>query len=77
VQSSVRGNLRGRVMSLWGVTNRSGPALGALLLGWMAVHIGFQWPILLAATLTGAVGIYVWSQRRAMQAALEQEHNKS
>ncbi|MAF49079.1 MAG: MFS transporter [Rhodospirillales bacterium] len=76
VQSSVRGSLRGRVMSLWGVTNRSGPALGALLLGWMAVHIGFQWPILLAATLTGAVGIYVWSQRRAMQAAMEEDQAK-
>ena len=55
VQSSVEGHLRGRVMSLWGVTNRSGPALGALLLGWIAVHLGFQIPILLAAALTAPV----------------------
>jgi len=73
VQSSVQGNLRGRVMSLWGVTNRSGPALGALLLGWIAVHLGFQIPILAAAALTAGVGIYVFGQRRAMGSALEEQ----
>ncbi|MFP6735805.1 MAG: MFS transporter [Rhodospirillales bacterium] len=76
VQSSVEGHLRGRVMSLWGVINRSGPALGALLLGWIAVHLGFPIPILLAAALTAGVGITVFAQRRAMRAALEQQSQK-
>jgi len=73
VQSSVQGSLRGRVMGLWGVTNRSGPALGALLLGWIAVHMGFQIPILAAAALTAGVAIYVFAQRRAMGLALEEQ----
>ena len=58
------------------MTNRSGPALGALLLGWIAVHLGFQIPILLAAALTAGVGLYVFAQRRAMRAALEDQAEK-
>ncbi|MEE2761130.1 MAG: MFS transporter [Pseudomonadota bacterium] len=73
VQSTVQGSLRGRVMSLWGVTNRSGPALGAFVLGWIAVHAGFQLPLFLAAALTAGVGTHVWLQRRKMAAALEQQ----
>jgi len=73
VQSTVQGSLRGRVMSLWGVTNRSGPALGAFVLGWIAVHTGFQLPLLLAAALTAGVGTHVWLQRRTMAAALKRQ----
>ena len=51
-------------------------SLGALLLGWIAVHLGFPIPILLAAALTAGVGITVFAQRRAMRAALEQQSQK-
>ncbi|NQV58004.1 MAG: MFS transporter [Rhodospirillales bacterium] len=77
VQSSVKGSLRGRVMSLWGILNRSGPAIGALLLGWMAGYMGFQWPILLATALSGVVGFYVFSRRQIMRAALMEDTDQA
>ena len=70
VQSTVEGELRGRVMSLWGLITRSGPALGALLLGWVSGFMGFQWPILAAAAITGAAVFYVIGKRGTMRAGL-------
>jgi len=66
VQSTVRGELRGRVMSLWGLLNRSGPALGALVLGGVSGWLGFQWPMLAAVGFSGVVAVFVASRWRAI-----------
>ena len=76
VQSSVSGELRGRVMSLWGVISRSGPALGATLLGWLAGFMGFQWPILGAAAVTAVVVVYVLGKRHAIRAVMLDHDDK-
>ncbi len=70
VQSTVRGELRGRVMSLWGLLNRSGPAVGALLLGWISGYAGFQWPMLVGVAITGIVAAFVISRRSTIHQAL-------
>lgn len=71
MQHAVDGGLRGRVMSLYGLIHRGGPALGALAMGAMAELVGIR-----AAVATGGilcVGIWIWMMRRhgATTAALE------
>jgi MFS family permease len=71
VQITVRGEFRGRAMALWGLFSRSGPALGAVLLGWLSGFIGFQWPILAAVAITALVGYAIFARREAIRAGLE------
>lgn len=74
VQGSVRGDLRGRVMSLWGLLNRSGPAVGALLVGGLAEFWGFPLPILVGVAISSVVALFVFARRDAMRlAVIEQE----
>lgn len=66
VQSTVRGELRGRVMSLWGLLNRSGPAVGALMLGSVSGWLGFRWPMLAAVGISSLVALFVASRWRTI-----------
>lgn len=70
VQTTVRGELRGRVMSLWGLLNRSGPALGALLLGGISGYAGFQWPMLAGVAASAVVALFVFTRRRSIRETL-------
>lgn len=70
VQTTVRGELRGRVMSLWGLLNRSGPAVGALMLGGVSGYAGFQWPSLVGIAITAVVAVYVLKRRDAIRRVL-------
>lgn len=70
VQSSVEGAFRGRVMSLWAMTMRGGPAVGALILGSIADLIDdFQLPLVIGATIAGFAAIFVYTRRQEMLAA--------
>ncbi len=51
IQNAVDGAFRGRVMSLYGLTYRAGPSVGALLLGSASTVVGFQWPVILGGLL--------------------------
>ncbi len=74
VQSTIRGDLRGRVMSLWGLLNRSGPALGALLIGALSGLWGFSGPILAGVGVSALVALFVFSRSREIKsAAMEEE----
>ena len=75
VQGSVRGDLRGRVMSLWGLLNRSGPALGALLIGGLSGYWGFTWPMLVGVGISSIVALFVFSRRGAMRLAVIEQEN--
>jgi MFS family permease len=70
VQSTVRGELRGRVMSLWGLLNRSGPAVGALIIGGLSSFAGFQWPTLVVVGISGCVAAFVFTRRDAIRQTL-------
>ena len=44
-----------RLLSLYGLVLRGGPAIGALLVGTTANKIGLEWPLTIATALTGLV----------------------
>jgi MFS family permease len=71
VQLSVPDEMRGRVLSLFGMIFRAGPAAGALLMGWIADATGLSWPVGIGAAL-GLVAFMVANSRRSrLQALLE------
>ena len=73
IQSSVAPAMRGRVMSLYTLIYRGMPALGAVVMGWLAEGLG------LPATLGGGAVLCLiawgWAarRRRAMAVALEEK----
>ena len=73
IQASVAGNMRGRVLSIWGLTFRGGPAIGALIMGWLASFWGFGIPVLLGGAACAAVGIWMYRRHDALSRLLEIE----
>jgi hypothetical protein len=51
----VESQFRGRLLILYGLVLREGPAIGALLVGTTADWSGLEWPLTTAAALTGLV----------------------
>ncbi len=45
VQIAVRGEMRGRVVAIYGIIFRGGPAVGGLAMGWIAEWTGLRWPV--------------------------------
>jgi MFS family permease len=71
LQNSLASDMRGRVMSLYGMVSRGGPAVGALAMGWASDYIGLRWPMFVAALICVGLWLWVLTQRRAMAEALE------
>jgi MFS family permease len=67
IQNSVDGAMRGRVISLFGVVFKAGPAIGALILGVAAEHFGFRWPLIVSALLL--ILAWIWAGRRKTKLA--------
>ncbi len=63
--------LRGRVISIYGVIFRAGPATGALVLGVLSEAFGWHWPLAVSATLCLAAWWWGFGRRSAITAALE------
>lgn len=70
IQLSVEPNVRGRVLSLYGLIYRGGPALGALVAGLVAEHTELTWPIMVGAGVSTACGLWLWRRRRIMVRSL-------
>lgn len=51
IQVAVPGDIRGRVLGIYGATYRAAPAIGAIVLGWLADMAGLRWPIAAGAAL--------------------------
>jgi predicted MFS family arabinose efflux permease len=62
IQISVDSAMRGRVLSLFGLIFRGGPALGALIMGTASDQVGLRLPIFLGATVVLAV--WMWARLR-------------
>ena len=71
VQLAVPDELRGRVMSIFGIIFRTGPGMGALLMGWIADATGLAWPVGIGASLGLVAYIIANTRRERLQAALE------
>lgn len=63
--------MRGRIISLWGLISRGGPALGALALGALGELLGLQWPTMAAVFLCLFVLAWGWRRLAAMERHLE------
>jgi predicted MFS family arabinose efflux permease len=62
LQNTIDGHVRGRVMSLYGMAMRAGPAVGALALGVLSERVGLQWTVLGSAFCCALA--WVWAQAR-------------
>ncbi len=71
MQSATSGHMIGRVLSLWGMIGRAGPALGALLYGALAGPFGLQAPVLAGAFLALLVCLATLRRLPRMARALE------
>lgn len=75
VQNAVDGDFRARVISFSGVIGVSGPALGALIVGWAATQLGFRVPIGISAVI--AFAAFALIVRMILARAPELEASKS
>ena len=71
MQNSVDGAARGRVMSLYGMVHRGGPALGAVIIGGGAEYIGLQAAMIGGGALTVLVFLLMLRRYPIMAPALE------
>ena len=71
VQTTVDSAMRGRVMSLYGMIFRGGPALGVLIMGSLSTQLGLRLPVACGALL--CAGFWLWARlrRERIAAALE------
>jgi predicted MFS family arabinose efflux permease len=67
IQTAVDGAMRGRVMSLYGMIFRGGPALGALVMGTSASQVGLRLPVACGALL--CIGFWLWARLRQQRIA--------
>lgn len=70
VQMAVEPGMRGRVLSLYGIIIRAGPAVGALAIGAASDRFGLRWPTAVAALLTLGFCAWAWARRGRIAAGL-------
>jgi predicted MFS family arabinose efflux permease len=70
VQLASARNMRGRVMGLYGLIFRGGPAIGALAAGIISVRLGLRWPVVIGAMLLVAAWLWTYLIRDRIAAAL-------
>ena len=71
VQNSIDDDMRGRVLSLWVAFTRGAPALGVLVIGWAANHVGLMAPNVVAALLCLLFCLPLLRVRRDMRSYFE------
>ena len=71
LQLGVDGAMRGRVLSLYGIIFRGGPAVGALIMGTVSEATGLRWPLAGGALIAMAVWAWLLRHRRRIAATLE------
>ena len=62
IQRRVQGHMRARIMSLYALSYRAGPAFGALLMGTASTYFGLQLPVIAGAVIF--LGVLMWYARR-------------
>src|SRR5207237_6657138 len=73
VQAAVDPQMRGRIMALYGMVFRAGPALGAVLMGSLSERFGLRLPLAVGAAISVAVCTLTWARQRRIAPLLESE----
>ena len=76
MQLSVDASMRGRVLSIFGLTFRGVPAVGALLMGAASESIGLRWPLAFGACLVLLVLMLARRRLRDVSGTLEAQASK-
>jgi len=63
--------VRGRVLSLYGVIFRGGPAVGSLIMGALSGPFGLRWPLAVGGLLCLAATALLWRRRKRLIVLLE------
>ena len=73
IQHGVDVSLRGRVISVYGMIFRAGPAIGALIMGALSETFGWEWPLAVGGLL--CIVAWLWGRRNIakISASLERE----
>ena len=59
LQLYVDSEMRGRVLSIYGMIMRGGPAIGALIMGLLAEFLGLRWPLVGGAVVVATVATWI------------------
>jgi MFS family permease len=70
VQLASDRSMRGRVMGLYGLIFRGGPAIGALTAGSISVQLGLRWAVVIGALLVMVASLWAYLRRDRIAAAL-------
>jgi predicted MFS family arabinose efflux permease len=65
IQTAVAGSLRARAKSIYSLTFRGGPAIGALAFGGLSTHFGLQAPVMAGAVICCVLAAWIMVKRRA------------
>ena len=71
IQTAVAGHMRGRVLSIWGLVFRGGPAVGTLIMGWLSGFFGLAWPLAVGGALCALAAGFMLSRRGQLVRLLE------
>ena len=71
VQAAVVAPMRGRVLGIYGIIFRGGPAVGALVMGALSEWSGLRWPVAGGALLALLYFAWFWPRLPAMTRSLE------
>src|SRR5216684_8596128 len=71
IQAAVDARMRGRVMALYGMIFRAGPAVGALVMGVASEHLGLRLPLAIGALLSCGFWLLTRLRHKEIAAALE------
>lgn len=71
IQASTDRSMAGRVMALYGMIFRAGPALGAVVMGTASEHFGLRLPLALGAVVSCGCWALTLNRKKAIVASLE------
>jgi len=71
IQAAVDARMSGRVMALYGMIFRAGPAVGAVLMGTLSEYVGLRLALALGAIISGSFWLATRFRHKGMAAGLE------
>jgi predicted MFS family arabinose efflux permease len=71
IQAAVDARMSGRVMALYGMIFRAGPAVGAVLMGTLSEYLGLRLALALGAMVSGSFWLATRFRHKRMATGLE------